>query len=115
MRLIDRSILCTIWHFDHRHKTAITCLGPHTQRRPRCLQVNIASRNAALSPGATDPIGIFAGVYTTHYLPTAEGKNVRSGPELSIATNGNGAHSDSANIHSRESSSMCCLLGFCGP
>lgn len=54
------------------------------------VQVNIASNKAALSPGATDPISKFAGVYTTHYLPSADGKNVRAGPELTITASGSG-------------------------
>ncbi len=52
------------------------------------MQVNIASRAAALSPGATDPLATFEGVYTTHYLPNSQGKKVAlHGPELVISVN----------------------------
>jgi hypothetical protein len=48
--------------------------------------VNIASRAAALSPGATDPLSTFEGSYTTHYLPNSQGKKVANkGPELVIS------------------------------
>lgn len=50
------------------------------------MQVNIASRAAALSPGATDPLATFEGAYTTHYLPNSQGKKVANkGPELVIS------------------------------
>ena len=53
-------------------------------------QVNIATRTAALSPGATDPLSHFEGTYVTHYLPTFQGKKSAShGPELCIVNRDN--------------------------
>ena len=56
------------------------------KRFPSWEQVNIATRAAALSPGATDPLSHFEGTYVTHYLPNPQGKKYASqGPELCIA------------------------------
>lgn len=53
------------------------------------VQVNIATRTAALSPGATDPLSHFEGTYVTHYLPNLQGKKSASqGPELCIVNKG---------------------------
>lgn len=57
----------------------------------RPWQVNIASRDAALSPAASDTLAVFAGTYATHLLPDAEGGQVSAGAEVVVTVNSQGA------------------------
>ncbi|KAK9819073.1 hypothetical protein WJX81_008479, partial [Elliptochloris bilobata] len=50
-------------------------------------KVNIAGRDAALSPGASDTLAVFAGTYATHLLPAAEGGQVSPGAEVVVTVN----------------------------
>lgn len=54
-------------------------------------QVNIAGRDAALSPGASDTLAAFAGTYATYQLPAAEGGQVKQGAEVVVTVNSQGA------------------------
>jgi hypothetical protein len=54
-------------------------------------QVNIAGRDAALSPGASDTLAAFAGTYATHQLPAEEGGQVAPGAEVVVTVNAQGA------------------------
>ena len=55
------------------------------------MQVNIAGRDAALSPGSSDTLAAFAGTYATHQLPAAEGGQVVQGAEVVVTVNSQGA------------------------
>ena len=59
--------------------------------RAHTAQVNIAGRDAALSPGASDTLAAFAGTYATHQLPAAEGGQVVQGAEVVVTVNSQGA------------------------
>lgn len=53
-------------------------------------QVNTVSRDAAMSPGASDTLAAFAGTYSTLLLPTEAGEEVRPGAEITITVNSAG-------------------------
>jgi hypothetical protein len=53
--------------------------------------VNTASRDAVVSPGASDTLAAFAGVYATHLLPAEAGEQVQPGAEIAITVNSQGA------------------------
>lgn len=69
----------------HAHKPYPSC------GRARTAQVNIAGRDAALSPGASDTLAAFAGTYATHQLPAAEGGQAVLGAEVVVTVNSQGA------------------------
>ena len=48
--------------------------------------MNTAGRNSALSPGNTDTVTAFEGVFTSHFLPKTPGHPATAGLELSIST-----------------------------
>jgi len=48
------------------------------------LQVNVASRDAAISPPASDSLSAFKGSYKTHLLPKNAGYPATKGMEISI-------------------------------
>ena len=52
------------------------------------LQVNVAGRDAALSPPASDSLSAFKGTYKTHLLPKNAGYPATKGMEISIAGQG---------------------------
>jgi hypothetical protein len=54
-------------------------------------QVNTAGRDAAVSPGNSDSLAAFAGVYATHLLPADDGAQVTAGAEIAITVNSQGA------------------------
>lgn len=53
------------------------------------VQVNIASRDAAIMPGHVDSLGEYAGTYTTVFLPSADGQAPRP-IELTISSSKSG-------------------------
>lgn len=50
------------------------------------MQVNVAGRDAALSPGAADTLAAFQGTFQTHFLPKTAGSPAAKAVELSITT-----------------------------
>lgn len=54
--------------------------------RSTFAQVNVAVREAALSPSAADTLLAFEGAYQTHFLPTAAGHPATKGMELVISS-----------------------------
>jgi hypothetical protein len=57
------------------------------------VQVNIAARNAAVSPGRSDSLAAFAGSYRTHLLPDSPGKPSKPGVVLDIGVGSQGTPS----------------------
>ena len=54
------------------------------------MQVNVAGRDAAMSPAAADTLTAFEGVFQTHFLPKTAGHPATKGVELAIGTGTNG-------------------------
>ena len=54
------------------------------------MQVNTVGRNAAISPGSSDSLAAFAGVYATHLLPAENDQQVTQGAEIAIKVNNQG-------------------------
>ena len=54
------------------------------------MQVNTVSRTAAISPGSSDSLAAFAGVYATHLLPAENDQQVTQGAEIAIKVNNQG-------------------------
>jgi len=54
------------------------------------MQVNTVSRSAAISPGSSDSLAAFAGVYATHLLPAENDQQVTQGAEIAIKVNNQG-------------------------